>query len=157
MESIHVEMNRSIEVLLVEDSDADVELVSLALEEVAASGRLHVVGDGDKAIAFLRREGIYTRAVRPDLILLDLNLPRKHGCEVLAEIKADNDLSRIPVVILTSSRNPEDVMKAYEFHANCYIVKPFTFDHFINTLKAIEEFWCRLATLPLNRLSHDDD
>jgi chemotaxis family two-component system response regulator Rcp1 len=133
---------------LVDDNDADVGLVREALEEATASGRLHVVGDGENAMAFLRRQGIYTRAVRPDLILLDLNLPRKHGREVLAEIKADNDLRRIPVVILTSSHNEQEVVKAYEMHANCYIVKPFRFDQFIDTVKAIEGFWFRLATLP---------
>ncbi len=139
-----------------EDNDADVELVRESLVEATASGRLHVVGDGEDAIAFLRRQRIFTRAVRPDLILMDLNLPRKRGGEVLAEIKADNDLTSIPVVILTSSLNPDDIMNSYKFGANCYVVKPFVFDQFIDEVRAIEDFWGRVATLPTARPSHDD-
>lgn len=148
MRSPLIQTDRSLEILLVEDNDADVELVREALEEATACGRLHVVGDGEGAIHFLRRMGTYTEAVRPDLILLDLNLPRKPGREVLAEIKADSDLKRIPVIILTSSRSQVDVVGAYELYANCYMVKPFAFSEFIGLVKAIEGFWSRLAILP---------
>jgi CheY-like chemotaxis protein len=110
-----------------------------------------VVGDGEEAMAFLRRTGKHTGAPRPDLILLDLNLPKKDGREVLAEIKADEDLKRIPVVILTTSQAEEDILRSYNLHANCYIMKPIDLHQFIRVVKAIEDFWLTIVRLPPNR------
>ncbi|MDQ3812824.1 MAG: response regulator [Armatimonadota bacterium] len=139
---------RPIEILLVEDSPSDVLLAEEALEHAKVNNNLQVVTDGVEALAFLRREGQYADAPRPDLILLDLNLPRKDGREVLAEIKAEPSLKHIPVVILTTSQAEEDVLKAYGLHANCYIVKPVDFNQFADVVKHIEHFWFTVVTLP---------
>lgn len=136
------------EVLLVEDSDTDVLLTREALENDKMLINLHVVEDGVEAMAFLRREDLYGRAPRPDLILLDLNLPRKDGREVLAEIKADAGLRSIPVVILTTSNAEEDVLRAYGLHANCYVTKPVDFECFAKVVRSIKEFWFTIVTLP---------
>ncbi|TLD40230.1 MAG: Two-component system response regulator [Candidatus Jettenia ecosi] len=138
----------SIEILLVEDSPGDVRLTQEALKESKLKNNLHVVGDGAEAMAFLRKKGKYAAVPRPDLILLDLNLPKKDGREVLTEIKSDNDLVLIPVVILTVSRSEEDILRAYGLHANCYISKPIDFNQFISVVKAIENFWFTIVKLP---------
>jgi CheY-like chemotaxis protein len=139
---------RPIEILLVEDNPGDVRLTIEALKEAKVRNRLSVAKDGVEALAFLRREGSYAEAARPDLILLDLNLPRKDGREVLAEIKVDTSLRSIPVVILTTSRADQDILKSYELHANCYITKPVDLDQFITVVKSIESFWLTIVTLP---------
>lgn len=136
------------DILLVEDNPGDARLAAEAFKEGRVPTRLHVVQDGIEAIAFLRREGPFDSAPRPDLVLLDLNLPRKDGREVLAEIKEDPQLRRIPVIVLTTSQAETDVNRAYELHANCYIVKPVDFDRFIDVVKGIEDFWCSLVKLP---------
>ena len=141
-------MNRPVEILLVEDNPGDVRLTLEAFKEGKLRNRLHVARDGEEALAHLRREGAYTAASRPDLILLDLNLPKKDGREVLGEIKADPDLRRIPVVVLTTSKAEQDILKAYELHANCYITKPVDLDQFLRVVRAIEEFWLELVKLP---------
>ena len=137
-----------IELLLVEDSEPDVRLTIEALREAKVKNRLWVVEDGVEAIDFLRRNGRHADVPRPDLILLDLNLPRKNGREVLAEIKADPNLKNIPVVILTTSHSEKDVLQAYDLHANCYIVKPVGFDNFVEAVKTIRQFWFSVVTLP---------
>jgi CheY-like chemotaxis protein len=137
-----------IEILLVEDNPGDARLAIEALREAKVGNRLNVVQDGVEAVAFLRREGEYAGAPRPDLILLDLNLPKKDGREVLAEIKADGDLKRIPVVVLTTSKAEQDILKMYELHANCYITKPVDLDQFMNVVRSIEEFWLTVVKLP---------
>ena len=141
-------MRSSVEILLVEDSPGDIRLTQEAFKEGKLVNRLHVVQDGEAAMAFLRRKGAYAQAVRPDLILLDLNLPKKDGREVLAEIKADAALKRIPVVVLTTSRAEQDVLKVYDLHANCYITKPVDLDQFLLVVKAVEEFWLQIVKLP---------
>lgn len=137
-----------IEILLVEDSPTDVLLAQAALEDSNFLSRLHTVSDGVEAMAFLRREGQYGNAVRPNLVLLDLNLPRKDGREVLAEVKSDDLLKSIPVIVLTTSKSEVDVQKAYGLHANCYIVKPVDFEKFTSVMKYIENFWFSMVTLP---------
>ena len=139
---------RSVEILLVEDSPGDVRLTREALREGKVRNRLHVASDGVEALAFLRREGRHAAAPRPDVILLDLNLPRMDGREVLAALKADPALRRIPVVILTTSQDEQDVLRAYELHANCYITKPVDLDQFIAVIQSIESFWLTIVTLP---------
>ena len=139
---------RPVEILLVEDSPADVRLTEENFMESKIRNNLHVVSDGVEAMAFLRREGNYLKAVRPDLILLDLNLPKKNGHEVLAEIKAENELKSIPVVILTVSKADEDILNAYNLHANCYITKPIDLEQFTRVVKSIEEFWFSIVKLP---------
>jgi len=139
---------RLIEILLVEDNPGDARLAKEALKDAKVRNNLHWVEDGVEAIAFLRREGKYTDAPRPDVILLDLNLPKKDGREVLAEVKEDGDLKRIPVVILTVSDAEEDIIKTYNLHANCYIRKPLDLDQFIEVVKSIEEFWLTIVRLP---------
>jgi two-component system, chemotaxis family, response regulator Rcp1 len=136
------------EILLVEDNPGDVRLTREALKECKVINRLHVVEDGVEALEFLRRQGNYANVPRPDLILLDLNLPRKDGREVLAEIKADTDLRTIPTVILTSSSAEEDLLRAYGLHANCYVTKPIDFDRFIQVVQRLEEFWFGIVKLP---------
>ncbi len=143
-----VETVQPIEILLVEDSPGDVDLAREALESTKVHNRLHVVGDGEEAIAFLRQKGKYRDAPRPGLILLDLNLPKKDGRQVLAEIKGDADLKRIPVVVLTISKEEEDVLKSYNLHANCYVTKPIDFAQFLKVIKTIEEFWLTIVRLP---------
>ena len=137
-----------IEILLVEDNPGDVELTREALHDSKVHMRLSVVPDGVEALAFLRREGRYADAVRPDLILLDLNLPRKGGREVLEEVKNDPSLRHIPVVILTSSQAEQDIARAYDLHANCYISKPVDLDQFITVVRSIEDFWFTVVKLP---------
>jgi two-component system, chemotaxis family, response regulator Rcp1 len=135
-------------ILMVEDNPADVRLTREAFAEGKINNALHVVSDGVEAMAFLRQEPPYTHAPRPDLILLDLNLPRKDGREVLAEIKSDPALRRIPVAILTTSRSEADVLRAYDLHANCYITKPVDLDHFLEIVRSVENFWLTAVTLP---------
>jgi chemotaxis family two-component system response regulator Rcp1 len=139
---------RPIEILLVEDSPSDALLTKKAFEGARLINRLHVVEDGIEALKFLRKELPYADALRPDLILLDLNLPKKDGREVLAEIKEDEDLKVIPVVVLTTSRAEEDIMKSYKLHANCYITKPVNFDSFTEAITTLEKFWFAVVTLP---------
>lgn len=139
---------RPIEVLLVEDNPGDVRLTREALKEGKVWNTLHVVEDGVAAMAFMRREGEYAHAPRPDLILLDLNLPRKDGREVLALLKADENLKRIPVIILTTSQAEEDILKAYNLNANCYISKPVDFEQFLKVVRSIKEFWLTIVKLP---------
>ena len=142
------EPSTPIEILLVEDNPGDVRLTQEALKEHKIVNSLQVAKDGVEAINFLRREGEHVDAVRPDLILLDLNLPKMDGREVLTEIKKDDDLRRIPVVVLTTSRAEEDIIRTYDCHANCYITKPVDFDQFINVIKSIENFWLSVVKLP---------
>jgi len=141
-------VGKPIEILLVEDSAADVRLTREAFDDAKVLNNLNVVGDGVEAMAYLRREGKYANATRPDLILLDLNMPRKDGREVLAEVKADPDLMRIPVVILTVSKAEEDVLKSYNLHANCYISKPVNLAQFLKVVESIESFWLTVVELP---------
>jgi len=128
-----------------------VRLIQEVLKEAKVKNDLHVVYDGVDALAFLRREGKYKDVPRPDMILLDLNLPKKSGHEVLADIKADENLKQIPVVILTVSKNDEDIIKSYNLHANCFITKPMDLNQFLNVVKAIEDFWFTIVKLPPNR------
>ena len=139
---------KPIEILLVEDDPDDVTFTQEALDAGKVSNHLSVVWDGVEALQYLNREGPYADAPEPDIILLDLNLPKKDGREVLAEIKADPDLRRIPVVVLTTSRAEEDILRAYDLHANCYITKPVGLEQFITVVKSIEEFWVAIVTLP---------
>jgi CheY-like chemotaxis protein len=139
---------KPIELLLVEDSEPDVRLTQEALREAKVKNRLWVVDDGVEALDFLRRQGPYADAPRPDLILLDLNLPRKDGRQVLEEIKNDSSLKLIPVVILTTSKSEEDVLRAYQLHANCYITKPVDFNRFMEVVRSIEDFWLTVVRLP---------
>jgi len=142
------QLGKPIEILLVEDNPGDVDLTREALESSKIKNFLHVAVNGEEAIAFLRHKGNYTNAPRPDLILLDLNLPRMDGREVLAEIKSDDDLKRIPVVILTSSKAEEDILKAYNLHANSYVTKPMDLGQFLKVVQSIEEFWFTIVKLP---------
>jgi two-component system response regulator len=144
-----MEIERPVEILLVEDNPGDVRLTQEALVELKVRHVLHVVTDGEAALEFVFRRGRYSKAVRPDLILLDLNLPRRNGREVLEQIKQDSDLKLIPVLVLTTSGSPLDVRAAYSLHANSYIVKPRDLDKFWEVASAIEEFWLRTATLPV--------
>ena len=137
-----------IEVLLVEDDPGDVLMTQEAFEEHKVRNRLTVVSDGAEALSYLRREGRHADAIRPDLILLDLNLPRMSGHEVLAELKSDDDLRRIPVVVLTTSLAAEDIAKSYDLHANVYVAKPVDFDAFTDVVKQIDDFFARTAELP---------
>jgi CheY-like chemotaxis protein len=137
-----------IEVLLVEDNPGDVRLTREALKEGKVCNNLSVVADGVQAMAFLRREGPYAAAPRPDVILLDLNLPRKDGREVLEEVKGDPELRSIPVVVLTTSEAERDIARAYALHANCYITKPVDLDQFITVVRSIEDFWFSIVKLP---------
>jgi CheY-like chemotaxis protein len=139
---------KPIDILLVEDNPGDVRLTREALKEGKVLNNLHVAMDGMEALAFLKQEGEYRQAVRPDIVLLDLNLPKKDGREVLAEIKADPELRRIPVVILTTSKAEVDVIKTYDLHANCYITKPVDLDQFITVVKSVEDFWFTIVRLP---------
>ncbi len=145
------ELLRPVEILLVEDNPGDADLARVALKKSKIHNSLNVVDDGELAMAYLHHQEPFTNATRPDLILLDLNLPKKDGREVLGEIKADPDLRRIPVVILTTSRAEEDVLKSYNLHANCYITKPIDLSQFMRVVKSIEDFWLSIVVLP----SHD--
>lgn len=137
-----------IEILLVEDNPGDVRLTIEALKEGKVANKINVAVDGLEAMAFLRHEGKYKNAPTPDLILLDLNLPKKNGREVLAEIKMDSKLKHIPVVVLTTSQAEKDIIMTYNMHANCYITKPVDFDQFISVVKSIENFWFTVVKLP---------
>ncbi|AFY43491.1 response regulator [Nostoc sp. PCC 7107] len=137
-----------IEVLLVEDNPGDAELTRIALQDSKISINLNIVEDGVEAMAFLRKQDSYTRKPHPDIVLLDLNLPRKDGREVLAEMKSDDHLKRIPVVVLTTSQSEEDILKAYNLAANCYITKPVDFDQFVKIVQSIENFWFAIVKLP---------
>jgi chemotaxis family two-component system response regulator Rcp1 len=142
---------RPVEILLVEDNPADVHLTVEALRDAKVHNNLHVASDGEEALAFLRRRNGYKEAPRPDLILLDLNLPRKSGREVLADVKADPDLRQIPVIILSTSSAEDDVTSAYDLAANCYVTKPVDLDEFIGVVRAIDSFWLSLARLPTSK------
>lgn len=139
---------KMIDILLVEDNPGDVRLAQEALKESKVRNKLFIVEDGVEAMMFLRQQGKYKDAPRPDLILLDLNLPRKSGREVLTEVKTDENLKRIPVVVLTVSKAEEDIIKCYDHHANCYITKPLDFNQFIEVTKSIEDFWLNIVRLP---------
>jgi len=141
---------KPVEILLIEDNPGDVRLTQEAFKEGKVLNKLHVTRDGVEAMEFLRQKGNYAKSPRPDIILLDLNLPKKDGREVLAEIKADKDLKRIPVVILTVSQAEEDILKSYNLNANCYIIKPIDLEQFIRAVKLIEDFWLTIVTLPPN-------
>ena len=141
-------IGRPIDILMVEDNPGDVRLAHEAFKEAKILNEVHVVEDGVEALAFLRRQGKYANVVRPELIMHDLNLPTKDGREVLAEIKEDPDLRRIPVVILTVSKAEEDIIKTYDLHANCYITKPVDLDGFMEVVKAIDGFWLTVVKLP---------
>jgi len=142
------QMTRPMEILLVEDNPVDVCLTEETLKDFSVRTNLSVVSDGVEALAFLRRVGRYASASRPDLILLDLNLPKKDGREVLAEIKVDDQLRRIPVVILTTSSAEVDILKSYDLHANCYITKPVDLDQFGHVVRSLESFWFKTVKLP---------
>jgi two-component system response regulator len=145
---MHAAAIKPIEILLVEDNPRDVELTMEAFKDSKIFSSIHVANDGQAALDFLRQEGKYKDSPRPDLILLDLNLPRKEGREVLAEIKIDEKLKRIPVVVLTSSKAEEDILKSYNLHANCYITKPIDLHQFIKVVRSVEDFWFTIVKLP---------
>lgn len=142
------EMGEAVKILLVEDNPGDVRLTMEAFKDGKICNHLDVVMDGEEALAFLRREGKYADESLPNLILLDLNLPKKDGREVLMDIKNDKELKRIPVVVLTTSVAEKDILKTYDLHANCYITKPVDFDQFITVVKSIEDFWLTIVKLP---------
>ncbi|MBN2532405.1 MAG: response regulator [Spirochaetales bacterium] len=142
------EQGSPIEILLVEDNEGDIVLTKEAFKESKLHNNLSIVKDGVEALSFLKKEGIYSDAPRPDIILLDLNLPKKTGFEVLHEIKNTPDLKTIPVVVLTCSRNEDDIWETYSKHANCYITKPVDFNKFINVIKSLNNFWLNIVKLP---------
>jgi two-component system, chemotaxis family, response regulator Rcp1 len=139
---------RPIEILLVEDSPSDAALTQEALQAGKIANHLHRVVDGVEALEYLRQQGAFTKAVRPDLIMLDLNLPRKDGRDVLKELKNDPALQTIPVIVLTTSRAEKDVLQSYQLNANCYITKPVDFENFVEVIRSIEQFWLSVVTLP---------
>jgi CheY-like chemotaxis protein len=145
---MNISETRPVEILLVEDSPSDTALTVEALEAGKIANNLNCVEDGVEAMNYLRRKGKYSKAVRPDLIMLDLNLPRKDGRQVLAELKADPELKIIPVIVLTTSRSDSDILHSYQLNANCYITKPVDFKHFIEVVQSIEQFWLTVVTLP---------
>ncbi|WP_436910752.1 response regulator [Halosimplex marinum] len=142
------EHGEPVEILLAEDNPGDVTLTRKALERGNISNNLHVVNDGVEAVAFLRQEGEYADEPRPDLVLLDLNMPRKDGRDVLETIKEDDDLRRIPVVVMTSSEAEEDIVQSYDLHANAYLTKPIDFDGFLDVVQRIEDFWLTVVRMP---------
>lgn len=146
---------KSVNILLVEDNPGDVRLTREALKEGRILNDVTVITDGMDAMAFLRCEGKYCDATTPDLILLDLNLPKKDGREVLADIKADPRLRRIPVVVLTTSSAEEDILRTYDLHANCYVTKPVDLEQFMRVVQSIEQFWLNIVKLPLDEANHD--
>jgi len=148
MDQMNKNEGRPIEILLVEDSPSDTDLTLEALRDFKVRNHVNVVEDGVVALQFLRRQGAYAEAPRPDLIMLDLNLPRKDGREVLAEIKGDDKLKTIPIVVLTTSRADQDILRAYQLNANCYITKPVDFNQFLQVVRSIESFWLFVVTLP---------
>lgn len=137
-----------VEILLVEDNPGDVRLTREALKDAKVANNLNVVSDGEQALDYLNRRGRFADATRPDLVLLDLNLPKVDGREVLASIKADSDLRRIPVVVLTTSSAEEDILRSYDLHANCYVTKPVEFDSFLKIVESIDDFWLSIVRLP---------
>ncbi|MFO8010467.1 MAG: response regulator [Dehalococcoidia bacterium] len=137
-----------IEILLVEDNPGDARLAIEALKEAKVQNNIHHVEDGVEAMEFVRKQGKYSNDVRPDIVLLDLNLPKKDGREVLEEIKSDPDLKRIPVVVMTVSQAEEDILRSYNLHANCYITKPIDLDQFIKVVRSVEDFWLTIVKLP---------
>ena len=139
---------KPVEILLAEDNPGDVMLTKKALEQGKVANNLHVVTDGVEALEYLRQEGEYADEPRPDLVLLDLNMPRKDGQDVLEELQDDPDLRRIPVVVLTSSESEEDIAKSYELNANAYLTKPVDFDGFIDIVNRMENFWFKVVKLP---------
>jgi CheY-like chemotaxis protein len=145
---IDAERVRPVEILLVEDDPGDTLITREALDQSKLANNLHCVVNGEEALAFVRREGQYADAPRPDLVLLDLNLPRRDGREVLAEIKGDPELRRIPVVVLTTSQSEEDVLRSYDLHANAYVTKPVDFDRFVDEVHQIDEFYFAVVRLP---------
>ena len=142
---------KPVEILLVEDNEGDVGLVEEVFEDAKIRNTLHVAEDGEEAMLFLNKEKPFANAPTPDIILLDLNLPQKDGREVLEEIKTDDKLKRIPVVVLTTSKAEEDIVKSYDLHANSYITKPVDFDQFIKVIKSIEDFWLEVVRLPSSK------
>lgn len=142
------ESSQAIEILMVEDNPSDVRLTIEAFKDAKVLNNMSVASDGEDALKFLKREGRYKDSPRPDLILLDLNLPRMNGKEVLGEIKMDPDLKRIPVVVLTTSDNEQDVRRAYDLHVNAYVRKPVDLDQFIKIVEAVEDFWLSVVKLP---------
>jgi CheY-like chemotaxis protein len=148
MASLPRRQGRRVEVLLVEDNPGDVRLTQEALKDGRVMVNLTVASDGVEAMEILRRSGVHASKSRPDLILLDLNLPRKNGREVLEEIKADEELKRIPVIVMTTSKAEQDIHKVYNLNANCYITKPVDLDEFLNVVRSIEDFWLTIVTLP---------
>ena len=145
------EIGKPVEILLVEDNPGDRELAIEALRDSKVKNNLHIAEDGEEAIEFLKNSKKNPDYIMPDLILLDLNLPKKDGREVLEEIKADPELKSIPVVVLTTSRAEEDVLKSYNLHANCFISKPLDFNQFVEVIKSIEDFWLTIVKLPPNK------
>jgi CheY-like chemotaxis protein len=142
------EPDSPVDILVVDDTPSETVLLQMAFKTCQPPPRLHVVTTGDEALAFLRREGPYVQACRPDLIFLDLNMPGKHGLDVLAELSADADLRQIPSIVLSSSHNVEDIQKSYKLCANCYIAKPFDFDRFKQVIHTFGEFWLHMVQLP---------
>ena len=140
--------SKVVDILLVEDNEGDARLAMEAMRDSKIRNKMHHVSDGEEAMAFLHKEGKYTNVSRPDLVLLDLNLPKKGGRQVLAEIKEDDELKRIPVVILTVSSAEEDILKTYNLHANCYITKPIDLSQFMKVVHSIEDFWLTIVKLP---------
>lgn len=140
--------NRPIDILLVEDNPGDIRLTREALKDAKVNNVLTVVGDGIEALALLHRNGKHATSARPDLIILDLNLPKKDGLELLAEIKSDDELKIIPVIILTTSTSDTDIIKSYDLHANCYIAKPVDLEQFIQVVKSVNDFWLSVVKLP---------
>jgi CheY-like chemotaxis protein len=145
---MNISETKPIEILLVEDSPSDTALTIEALKAGKIANNLNHVEDGVEAMDYLKRRGKYARAVRPDLVMLDLNLPRKDGREVLKEMKSDLTLKAIPVIVLTTSSSDRDVLQSYELNANCYIIKPVDFEHFIEVVRSVENFWLTVVTLP---------
>ena len=141
-------ISKSVEILLVEDSKGDIGLIEEVFEDAKIGNTLHIVEDGEEAIAFLRGEGQFSESPRPDIILLDLNLPKKDGREVLEEVKRDDEIKNIPIVVLTTSKAEEDILRSYNLQANAYIIKPVDFDQFIKVVKSIESFWLEIVKLP---------
>lgn len=151
MNSDNIEKAKIIEILLVEDEKPDVDLIKLSFANIKMANHLHIAGDGIEALEFLRKQGRFVDVPRPDLVLLDLNMPRKNGMQVLQEMKTDSALKSIPVVVMTSSDSEEDVVKSYKLHANCYIRKPVEILELEKIVKAIENFWFTIVTLPKHK------
>lgn len=139
---------RAIEILLIENNPGDIRLIGEVFAETKEAKNISVVKDGVEALAFLRKEGVYADVIQPSLILIDLSLPKKDGCEVLAEIKADKKLKHIPVIVFTTSNARQDIIESYHLHANCYITKPVDLDQFMNAVRNIKNFWLRVVKLP---------